>query len=471
MYVASKGGFMETFDIAIYGLGVMGSNLAKNMLSKGFKVAVYSKSDKERKEFYLEGKEDKYLICKTEEEMLSVLTHPKKIFLMITAGKPVDSVIERLLPSLNKGDIIIDGGNSHFKDTARRYEYLIEKEIYYVGVGISGGEKGALVGPSLMVGGSKEGWESCKHILTKIAAQADGKSCCAYIAPKGAGHYVKMVHNGIEYSILQLIAEIYHVMKHGLNLEHIEITNIFKQWKKSELESYLIDISISVLEKIDEDGTPLVEKILDVAEQNGTGEWTLEEAIARGVYMPTLFESVFARNFSCNKEIRVAGAKKLTCTGQSMDIDDYEEKLRQSLFAGIIISYAQGIDLIVKASENNFWNIDLAQLMSLWGAGCIIRSKLLSQVKEAVSEKNKNLILSEEFAYISNLEPALRETVTKVQRAGIAIPGLTATLNYYDYFRADKMPINFIQALRDCFGAHTYKRIDKEGYFHTNWES
>lgn len=461
---------MKNYDIAVYGLGVMGSSLAKNMINKGFKVAAFSKSEAEKERFALNGKEDSYVVCSTKEQMLSSLKSPRIIFLMITAGAPVDSVIEDLLPALEPGDIVIDGGNSYFKDTSRRYNDLKEKGICYMGVGVSGGEKGALLGPSMMAGGSKEGWEASKHILKTIAAYYKDEPCCTYIGPEGAGHYVKMVHNGIEYAILQLIAETYHIMKYGLNLEHHSILGTFKNWKNSKLDSYLIDISVTVLEKMDEDNTPLVNKILDVAEQKGTGKWTLEEAIDRGVYIPTIFEAVFARSFSSNKEIRVQGNKHLSHSGSPYTLDDYEKKLGEALLAGVIASYAQGMALIAKASEENGWKIDLSELASVWREGCIIRSVLLSEVKESLKEEKENLMLSEAFHYITKLEPALREVVTKTSSAAIAVPALASALNYYDYFRMEQMPVNFVQALRDCFGAHTYKRVDKEGYFHTEWE-
>jgi len=461
---------MRNCDIALYGLGVMGSSLAKNMISHDFKVAAYSKSDAERERFSVPGKEDDYVVCKDVEEMLASLKKPRIIFMMVTAGPVVDLVIDSLLPLLDEGDILIDGGNSYFKDTARRYHALEEKGIRFLGVGVSGGEKGALYGPSMMAGGSLEGWEESKHILKAIAAYCNEEPCCTYISREGAGHYVKMVHNGIEYAVLQLIAETYHIMKHGLRLDHEEITEIFRSWKRTKLNSYLIDISVNVLEKMDEDGTPMVEKILDVAEQKGTGRWTLEEAIARGVYIPTIFEAVFARNFSSNKEIRIEGSKRLPANVTEILIDDPADKLGNALLSGIISSYAQGMALIAKASEENDWNIDMADLIGVWRAGCIIRSELLSEVKESLNENKEIILLTDVFSYIGSLEPALREVVTKTQMSGIAVPGLTSALNYYDYFRMERMPVNFVQALRDCFGAHTYRRVDKEGYFHTEWE-
>lgn len=461
---------MEQYEIAIYGLGVMGSSLAKNLLNKGFKTALYSKSEQERKKFSYEGQNKNWKVFSTEKELVASLSSPRKIFMMVTAGEVVDIVIDNLLPYLEKEDILIDGGNSYFKDTSRRTNYLKKSGIHYLGVGVSGGEKGALTGPSMMAGGSKEGWESAKNILQKIAAQAEGESCCGYVGLEGAGHYVKMVHNGIEYAMIQLIADIYTVMKYGLQLEHEVIQKQFEQWKDSELNSYLIDITASVLSKKAEDGTPLVEKILDVAKQKGTGSWTLEEAIARGVYIPTICESVFARYFSADRNLRIEGSQLLTVTASFIDLENYGIKLKQTLLAGIICSYAQGIELIQKASDDYGWNIDMAAAVSLWRDGCIIRSSLLKDIVEGLTEKKQNLLLTEKFRYITKLEPVWREVILKVQKAAIAVPTLVSTLSYYDCCHTDKMSVNLVQALRDCFGAHTYERIDKKGSFHTEWE-
>ena len=458
------------YEIAIYGLGVMGSSLAKNLLNNGFRTALFSKNKEERRRFIYEGSNENWKVFSEEEELVSSLTVPRIIFLMITAGDPVDRVIQSLLPYLKKGDVIIDGGNSYFKDTARRANYLKEWGISYLGAGVSGGEKGALTGPSMMVGGSPDGWEASKHILQKIAAQIQGESCCSYVGPEGAGHYVKMVHNGIEYGILQLIADTYSVMKRGLHLDHEVITNTFRNWKSSELNSYLIDITVSVLSKKDTDGAPLVDKILDVAKQKGTGSWTLEEAILRGVYVPTICESVFARYFSSDRQLRREGNQKLTAIVTPMELKDYGTQLKDTLLAGIICSYAQGIELIQKASVDYGWNIDLARTVSLWRDGCIIRSQLLEDIVAALTEGKQNILLTRKISYITALEPSWREVVTQAQKAALAVPTLVSTLSYYDCLHTERLSVNIVQALRDCFGAHTYERIDKEGHFHTNWE-
>ncbi|MGP1348411.1 MAG: NADP-dependent phosphogluconate dehydrogenase [Stomatobaculum sp.] len=462
---------MKKCDIALYGLGVMGSSLAKNMISHQFNVALYSINEKEREKFQLSGKEQLYTVYESVHESILALKTPRIIFLMISAGAAVDNVLDSLLPELSSGDVIIDGGNSYYYDTERRYKKLKESGILYLGVGVSGGEQGALHGPSMMAGGSRKGWENSRYILEKIAAYVDEKPCCGYIGEGGAGHYVKMIHNGIEYAQLELIAEIYYVMKYGLYLSTPDILSCFEAWKNSEIESYLIDISISVLQKRDVDGEPLVEKILDVAEQKGTGKWMLQDAIEREVYVPTIFEAVSARVISSNKALRIQGAKVFPRREEEIRLDDYPEKLKRLLLFGMIISYAQGIELIHKASEDMGWEIDGEALIGLWKGGCIIRSRLLNQIQEALSEKKSNLILSDTFAYIGALEKDVRECVLKIQSTGLAVPGISSTLEYYDILRMEKMPLNFIQALRDCFGAHTYQRVDKTGRFHTEWEN
>lgn len=456
-------------DIAVYGLGVMGSSLAKNMISHGFTVAAYSKSEAERERF--RPKQDHYRVCSTLEEMLASLKTPRCIFLMITAGKPVDMVLEELAPFLCPGDVVLDGGNSYYRDTQRRCAWCEERGICYVGVGVSGGERGALEGPSMMAGGSLEGWEKAGHILQSIAARADGRPCCAYIAPGGAGHYVKMVHNGIEYAILQLIAETYHFMRFGLELSQEETLRCFEQWKKGKLDSYLIDISIAVLKKKDEDGSPLVEKILDVAEQKGTGKWTLLESIERGVYIPTIYEAVLARNFSGKKKLRALGEKKLYSSGKAVWLEQPDETLGNALLLGMILCYSQGMELIVKASQEEQWKIKSTVLTDVWRDGCIIRSRLLEEIGQAKLSADQPLLLDEVFSYIRELEPALRRVNERAVEAGIPLPGLASALHYYDYYRMEQMPVNFIQALRDCFGAHTYRRKDIEGVFHTKWET
>ena len=458
------------YDIALYGLGVMGSNLAKNLLNKGYKVAIYNRNYEVSENFYLENKESEYIVCKTETELLSVLNKPRKIILMITAGNAVDTVIESLLPKLDEGDVLLDGGNSYYKDTSRRYNYLLNHNINYLGVGISGGEEGALTGPSIMVGGSEDGWALTKDILSNISAYHEGIPCCNYFGKEGSGHYIKMVHNGIEYAQLQLIAEIYYIMKNALCWPHEKIVKTFTEWKTGQLKSYLIDISVLVLNKQDEDGTPLIEKILDVAEQKGTGKWTVKDSIDRGVYIPTIYEATLARNFSQEKSMRIKGSKILKSSYKTIDMDINSDKLRDTLLFGMISSFAQGISLIEKASKDNGWEIDMSLTTKVWSDGCIIKSDLLSDIYNAIQEKHENILLSETFRFVIDLEPAARDVMLYVQQFGFATPAISSTLNYYNYLRMDTMPVNFVQGLRDCFGAHKYKRTDMEGYHHSNWE-
>ena len=460
---------MKNHSIAIYGLGVMGGSLAKNLLSRGCRVSLYSKSGEERDRFSASCTEG--AMCSTQEEMLRGMAPPRVIFLMITAGSPVDQVLEELAPHLQKGDVVIDGGNSHYRDTGRRADSFRERGIHYLGVGVSGGEEGALKGPSLMAGGSREGWDICKETLRSIAAVADGEPCCGYLGSGGAGHYVKMVHNGIEYAILQLIADAYFILKSGLGLPHGRILEVFQEWRSGPLDSYLIDITCDVLAAMDEDGTPLVEKILDVAGQKGTGGWTLVDAVDKGVYVPTIDESVFLRSFSGKRLLREQGSVKLTATVTPLKLPEGAGKLRDALLAGIICAYAQGIELMQAASDKYAWNLDLPAAISLWRAGCIIRSRLLLDLVAAVKEPVPNIILSERLSGITALEPALREVVTKAMAAGLAIPTLASGLSYYDCCRARRLPLNLVQGLRDCFGAHTYQRTDRPGDFHTRWQA
>lgn len=460
---------MENRAVAVYGLGVMGGSLAKNLLSRGYQVFLYSKSGEEQDRFSASCTGG--TMCSTPEEMLREMASPRVVLLMITAGNPVDQVLEELTPHLQRGDVVIDGGNSHYQDTDRRFHSLGEQGIHYLGVGVSGGEEGALKGPSMMAGGSREGWAVCGEMLRSIAAVADGECCCGYLGPGGAGHYVKMVHNGIEYAILQLIADIYYILKNGLGLPHGHILDTFREWRSGPLDSYLIDVTCDVLAAMDGDGTPLVEKILDVAGQKGTGSWTLVDAVGKGVYTPTINESVLLRSFSGKRGLREQGSVKLTAAITPLELSESGEKLRDALLAGIICAYAQGIELIRAASDQYGWDMDLAVAISLWRAGCIIRSRLLPDLVEAVKEPVPNIILSDRLSRITALEPSLREVVTESMAAGLAIPTLASGLSYYDCCRANRLPLNLVQGLRDCFGAHTYQRTDRPGDFHTRWQA
>lgn len=454
------------YDIAVYGLGVMGRSLVHNMVNNGFHVCVYSKDETERRSF---SGNTFVKVCSSEREMLAALRPPRRIFLMITAGYPVDQVMHNLLPALTPGDVLMDGGNSHYEDTNRRYQICRERKVHYLGVGVSGGEQGARFGASIMAGGSREGYRICEEILSACAAVSGGRRCCAWVGPAGAGHYVKMVHNGIEYGMLQMIAEIYHFMKQALGLSHDESTAIFESWKDTGLNSYLIDISVKVLKRKEEDGTVLVDHILDAAGQKGTGRWTVEEGIRRGIYLPTIYEAVAARGFSVRLPVRRTGNQILGTGCDRVHMEQPERVLADALELGMILCYSQGLELIQKASDDLKWQIDQPLLMDIWSEGCIIRSAMLKRIQKSLNSEEP-FIFDSEFAGIKDLAVSLRKCVSQAVSAGLALPGLAGALHYYEYYRMETMPVGFIQALRDCFGAHTYKRNDREGVFHTQWE-
>lgn len=459
---------IQESKIGIIGLGVMGSSLAGNIINHGFHAALYSVSARERERFKCEN--SKYRIFSGLEEFVLSLEKPRKVFLMITAGKAVDMVIRSLLPLLDKGDIIMDGGNSFYKDTARRSMECAEHEIMYMGIGISGGEKGALYGPSIMAGGSRAAFKEVSAILEAIAARYHGKACCGYIAEGGAGHYIKMVHNGIEYAVLEMIAEIYQYMRSVKKMEVGEIQSVFEQWNKGPLNSYLIEVSAKILQKKAEDETSLIDKILDVAEQKGTGRWAVAESVERGVYIPSIYEAQMARVFSAKKEERAYGAKNLKYSSWKVPEIGAEE-IEEALLLAMILAYSQGFELIAKAAEEEGWSIDPAGLAAVWKDGCIIRSALLGRIERVKDIGRRPLLLAEEFSDACSLEKSLRNLASSAVLAGVPLPGLQSALLYYDYYRSSNMPMNFIQALRDCFGAHTYMRNDKEGYFHTDWDA
>lgn len=461
-------------DIAVYGLGVMGASLAKNMLSHGYRVAVYSISEQERACFKEDIKnQDTCVIGESEEELLQSLVSPRKVFIMIMAGKPVDMVLNRLIPCLDKNDVVIDGGNSYYEDSVRRYHKCQEAGIRFLGVGVSGGEKGALTGPSMMAGGSRRGWESSRNILQTIAAKHEGIPCCIYLGNEGAGHYVKMVHNGIEYGILQLLSETYHYLKDGMQISHEKIIELFRSWKESELSSYLIDISIQVLEKRDEDGRFLLDKIRDKAEQKGTGLWTSKEALKAGIYVPTIYEAVQARSFSGRNKVRNSGREILekgqgTALFTKLD-ESICQMFKDALYWGMISCYSQGLELIQYASEKYDWKIPMLDVVQVWKEGCIIRSALLSEIQNALIERPEALILSQYWTDRETRVRSVRYITANALLAGYPCAAYESVLNYYSYFETKTMPVCFLQGLRDCFGAHTYERKDANGCFHTEW--
>jgi len=468
----------EKADIGLIGLAVMGENLVLNMESKGFTVAVYNRTTEKVDKFINgRGKGKNFIGAKTIEEFVNSLERPRKVMLLVKAGKPVDDFIEKVLPYLEKGDIIIDGGNSHFPDTIRRTKYVESKGLLYIGTGVSGGEEGALLGPSIMPGGSKEAWSHVKDIFQSISAKVeDGSPCCDWVGENGAGHFVKMVHNGIEYGDMQLITEAYQLMKDLLGLSHDEMHEVFKEWNKGELDSYLIEITRDILAFKDEDGEPMVEKILDTAGQKGTGKWTGIAALDLGVPLTLIGESVFSRCISAQKEERVIASKILSGPTPKFtgDKKEFIEDLRQALFASKIISYAQGYVLLKEAAKEYGWDLNYGPIALMWRGGCIIRSVFLGKIKEAFDANPdlNNLLLDPYFKdIIMNAQNSWRKVCATAITNGIPAPALCSALNYYDGYRTERLPANLLQAQRDYFGAHTYERIDrKKGeFFHTNW--
>lgn len=463
-------------QIGVVGLAVMGKNLAWNIESRGYNVAVYNRSSEKTDEMVKESEGKNIHPTYSIEEFVNSLEKPRKILLMVKAGPATDKTIDSLLPLLDNDDILIDGGNTNYQDTIRRNTALAESGVNFIGMGVSGGEVGALTGPSLMPGGQKEAFDKVSDILEAISAKAkDGASCVAYIGPNGAGHYVKMVHNGIEYADMQLIAESYAMMKDLLGMSHEEIAKTFKDWNAGELSSYLIEITGDIFGKLDDKGDgPLVEKILDTAGQKGTGKWTSINALELGIPLTIITESVFARFISSIKEERVNASKQLNGPASQFDGDKEEflEKIRKALYMSKICSYAQGFAQMRKASDDNEWNLKLGDLAMIWREGCIIRAQFLQKIKDAYDndESLRNLLLDPYFKdIVTNYQSALRDIVATGVQNGVPTPGFSASINYYDSYRSEDLPANLIQAQRDYFGAHTYERKDIEGVFHTQW--
>jgi 6-phosphogluconate dehydrogenase len=468
---------MSKADIGLVGLAVMGENLVLNMESHGFTVAVYNRTVSKVDNFINgRGKGKNIIGTHSIEELITNLKSPRKVMLMVKAGKPVDDFIELLIPHLQKGDIIIDGGNSHFPDTTRRTKYLEEKSLLYIGTGVSGGEEGALKGPSIMPGGSPQAWQEVKPIFQSIAAKVeDGTPCCDWVGENGAGHFVKMVHNGIEYGDMQLICEAYQIMKDLLGLSYEEMYNVFKEWNEGELNSYLIEITRDIL-NFKENGKPLVEYILDTAGQKGTGKWTVFASLDIGAPLTLIGEAVYGRTLSALKEERVEASKVLSGPKPKFEGDkkQFIEDLRKALYASKIISYAQGYVLMRDAAKEYGWNLNYGGIALMWRGGCIIRSVFLRKIKEAFDKNLKltNLLLDPFFKdKIDSSQESWRKIVATSAMNGIWIPALSTALNYYDGYRNERLPANLLQAQRDYFGAHTYERTDKSRgeFFHTNW--
>jgi 6-phosphogluconate dehydrogenase len=468
-----------TGDIALIGLAVMGQNLIMNMNDHGYTVVAYNRTVSKVDEFLKDAAKGRQTIVGAHsiQELASLLKRPRKIMLMVKAGKAVDDFIEALLPYLEPGDLIIDGGNSHFPDTIRRTGYLESKGMLFVGTGVSGGEEGARFGPSMMPGGSPKAWPLVKDIFQAICAKTpDGAPCCDWMGSDGAGHFVKMVHNGIEYGDMQLICEAYQIMKQGLGLSNEEMHAVFDEWNKGELDSYLIEITRDVLGYKDENGDYVVDKILDTAGQKGTGKWTSDSSLELGVPVTLIGEAVFARCLSAMKEDRVAASKILSGPPFQFSGDKkaFIEDVRQALLASKLVSYAQGFMLLAEAAKQYKWDLNYGGIALVWRAGCIIRSAFLGKIKEAFDRNPKlvNLLLDDYFhGVIERCQPSWRRVVVQAVAAGVPVPAFTTALSFFDGYRSARLPANLLQALRDYFGAHTYERIDRPRgqFFHTNW--
>ncbi|KZK39220.1 6-phosphogluconate dehydrogenase decarboxylating [Lactococcus cremoris] len=468
---------MAQANFGVVGMAVMGKNLALNVESRGYTVALFNRTTSKTEEVVTEHPDKNFVLTKTVEEFVAAIEKPRRIMLMVQAGAATDATIKSLLPHLDKGDILIDGGNTHFPDTMRRNAELADSGINFIGTGVSGGEKGALEGPSIMPGGQKEAYDLIAPIFEQIAGKApqDGKPCVAYMGPNGAGHYVKMVHNGIEYGDMQLIAESYDLLKRVLGLDNAEIQAIFEEWNEGELDSYLIEITKEVLKRKDDEGEGyIVDKILDKAGNKGTGKWTSQSSLDLGVPLPLITESVFARFISTYKDERVKASQVLSGPAANFTGDKAEivEKIRKALYFSKIMSYAQGFAQLRQASKEYDWDLPYATIAQIWRAGCIIRAEFLQNITDAFN-KNKNLenlLLDDYFVDITKrYQESVRDVVTLAVQAGIPVPTFTSAISYYDSYRSANLPANLIQAQRDYFGAHTYERNDKAGTFHYDW--
>ena len=470
-------------DIALIGLAVMGQNLILNMNDHGFTVVAFNRTVEKVDHFLAnEAKGTKVIGAHSIEEMIGLLKRPRRVMLMVKAGKPVDEFIEHLLPHLEPGDIIIDGGNSLFEDTARRVKYVESKGLLYIGTGVSGGEEGARHGPSILPGGSPAAWPHVKGIFQSIAAKVDnGVPCCDWVGEGGAGHYVKMVHNGIEYGDMQLICEAYNILKNGLGMTADEMHTVFKEWNEGELESYLIEITRDIMAYKDTHGQPLVEHILDTAGQKGTGKWTVQNSAELGIPITLIAEAVYARCVSALKDERVKAARKLKGPKPTLPQGkkpetkkEFIDNVRDALYASKIVSYAQGYMLMRAAATENKWNLNYGGIALMWRGGCIIRSRFLGKIKEAYDKNGKlaNLLLDDYFrGEIKRCQKGWRNVVSAAFKRGIPVPAFSTALSFYDSYRSAQLPANLLQAQRDYFGAHTYERIDKPRgeFFHTNW--
>ncbi len=468
----------ESCDIGLIGLAVMGQNLVLNMNDHGYRVAVFNRTVSKVDEFLQnEAAGTQVVGAHSIEEFVGALKRPRRVMLMVKAGDTVDRMIESLLPHLDQGDIVIDGGNSHYPDTNRRARDLAEKGILFIGTGVSGGEEGARFGPSIMPGGNPAAWPHVKEIFQSIAAKVeDGSPCCDWVGENGAGHYVKMIHNGIEYGDMQLICEAYHLLSVGLGLNADELSEVFAEWNKGELDSYLIEITSQIFAKRDEDGAPMVDKILDAAGQKGTGKWTGVNSLELGVPVTLIGEAVYARCLSAMKDERVAASKVLAGPKPSpaQDRRQFIEDTRRALYCSKIVSYAQGYMLMREAAKEQGWDLNFGGIALMWRGGCIIRSRFLGKIKEAFDKNPQlaNLLLDDFFSRTLNeYQPSWRRAIISAIERGVPTPAFSTALSFFDGYRAERLPANLLQAQRDFFGAHTYERVDRPRgeFFHTNW--
>ena len=469
---------MKKADIGLIGLAVMGQNLVLNMNDHGFKVAVFNRTTAKVDEFMNGNAKDTEIVgTYSIEELVAALERPRRVMLLVKAGAPVDAFIDKLIPHLEEGDIIIDGGNSNYNDTIRRTEYVESKGLLYIGTGVSGGEEGARFGPSIMPGGSPEAWPHVKEIFQSIAAKVDdGSPCCDWVGQNGAGHYVKMTHNGIEYGDMQMICEAYDLMKNVLGMGNQEMHEVFKEWNEGKLDSYLIEITRDILGYQDEHGEYVVDKILDTAGQKGTGKWTAVSALDMGIPLTLISEAVLSRFLSALKEDRVEASKKLigVVTPFEGDKQAFIDAIRDALYASKIMSYTQGYMLLRSAADEYNWDLNYGGIALMWRGGCIIRSAFLGKIKEAYDKQPDlhNLLLDDYFkAEVDGAQAGWRKVIAAAVAAGVPVPAMSSALAFYDGYRRDRLPANLLQAQRDYFGAHTYERVDKPRgeFFHTNW--
>jgi 6-phosphogluconate dehydrogenase len=459
------------------GLAVMGANLARNVAHHDIPIAVHNRTASKTEQFMAEhGSEGPITGTGTTQEFVQALERPRTIMAMVKAGPAVDAVIEELAPLLDEGDTIVDGGNSHFRDTQRRDKAMNERGLRFLGVGVSGGEEGALKGPSIMPGGSRESYDDVEHIFTSIAAQVDGTPCCTYVGADGAGHYVKMVHNGIEYADIQLIAEAYDLLRHGIGLEVPEIAQVFHEWNEGDLDSFLIEITAQVLDKADpQTGAPLVDVILDQAEQKGTGRWTAQDALELGVPLTAITEAVFARSLSALGDQRKTASEQLAGPkpGEGARADrELVEDVRKALYASKVVAYAQGFEQMTAAAKSEDWDLDLGAMATIWRGGCIIRARFLDRIREAydTNPDTVNLLLVDYFRdAVADAQDSWRRVISHSVDIGLPVPAFTSSLAYYDGYRRERGPASLIQGLRDLFGAHTYRRTDGDGTYHVRW--